>query len=150
MIDIPAGVRIRSTLRPGAVFYFVEESHAGDTPHFFVVVNRDPQNDPILLLVNPTSKVDRAKRRRGSFPPKTLVEVAPSKYPHFSLPSLFDCNSITRKTVDDVIQKLEDEKLKQCPNMRSCVLHRLQAGVLASPTVERNLKTMLRGNETDR
>ncbi|MEW6488967.1 MAG: hypothetical protein AB1578_13755 [Thermodesulfobacteriota bacterium] len=63
MIFIPPEIRVGATLRPGSVFYFAEESHTGDTPHFFVVLNHSPRTDEVLLLVHSSSQLEKVRWR---------------------------------------------------------------------------------------
>ena len=64
MIEIPPEVQVKSTIKPGTVYYFTEESFKSEEPHYFIVINHDPVNDEVVLMVCASSKVEKVIRRR--------------------------------------------------------------------------------------
>lgn len=144
MVDIPPEIQIKSTLQPGSVFYFEEETLTSPEPHFFVVLNNDPQTDLLLLLVFSSSQTPKVKARNvHNNPNQTLVEVSPAEYTAFSKDSIFDCNTVRIKSVNELVQKLKDGKLKLKPAISSTILAKLRAGVKASPAVPDAQKRIL-------
>lgn len=143
MIEIPANVRIAATLRAGSVFYFREDTHDSPDSHYFVVLNRDPVNDTVLVLVNATSNVIAARRRAGQYP-DTLVELGPADYADFTKPSAFDGGSVTVRTIAELVSKLDSGELTLRPvYMSERLVEQLRNAVLASPTVDRKLKQLI-------
>ncbi len=142
-MEIPEEVRVASSVRPGSVYLFAEETHTGDDPHFFVVLNHSPLKDEELILVNATSKIEKVRRRTAKFP-GTLVEVTREEYSIFSVPiSAFDGNEITKKTLAEIIKKLKERKLIQKMEMPIPIVERLRQAVIKSPQVEQRYKNLL-------
>lgn len=143
MIDIPANVRIRATVRPGAVFYYDEDTYVGDDSHYFVVLNVDPTATDDLVLVGATSQVTNAKRRTQRYP-GTLVVLTPADYPDFTEPqSAFNGNEARVVTVGTLVAKLDEGALRLHSYMGMHLVERLRSAVLASPVVERTVKKMI-------
>lgn len=144
MVNIPSDIRIRVALEPGSVFYFEEETLTSPEPHYFVVLNNDPQTDLLLLLVFSSSQITKVKARNvHNNPDQTLVEVSPAEYSAFSKDSIFDCNTVMVKSVNDLVQKLDAGKLKLKPNVSSEILGKLRIAVKASPAVPEAQKRIL-------
>jgi len=144
MVDVPPEVKIKAVLKPGAVFYFEEESLKSDEPHYFVVLNQNPSVDVILLMVVSSSQIPKVYlRNQNNNPSETLIEVSPTEYPDFTKNSIFDCNKVFLKTVDELIDKVKTNKLKLKSNISSELLDRLRNAVLASPSVPPSQKRIL-------
>ena len=145
MLDIPPEVQIRATIRPGSVYYFPEESFQSPEPHYFIVLNTDPQLDSVILLVCASSQIDKVRRRyKRICPIETLIEVTPVQYPGFTVNSIIDCNYVLEKSIDQLVEKLEQEKLKLKEEMNISLVGQLREGVISSPIVERRIKALLR------
>ena len=81
-------VVLRLTLRSGTVYYFEHRGLTSAEPHFFIVLNADPQSDKVLILAVGSSQIDTVRRRRAGLPPESLVVVDQSDYPAFSKPTV--------------------------------------------------------------
>lgn len=76
MIDIPAEVRIawlKATIRPGSVYKFPEEKFSSTDPHFFIVLNHTPLNDPFIALAVASSRIEKVRRSNSHLPAETMV-----------------------------------------------------------------------------
>lgn len=91
-MDIPARVRILATIKTGSVYYFEEERLASNEPHYFVVLNRSPRTEELLILVCASSQVEKRQQiiQKLGFPQETLVFVSPVDYPLFTKDSIID------------------------------------------------------------
>ena len=145
MIDVPPEVAIRSTIKPGSVYYFSEDSLHSSEPHYFIVINKDPFGERVVLLVCASSRIDKVKQRRRTYPVDTLVEITSLQYKDFKVNSIVDCNYLLEKTIDQLIDKLTHKKLWLKTEMDFALVKRLREGVLASPLIERRIKALLRG-----
>ena len=143
MIDITPEARLKSTVRPGTVYLYQEESFSSDASHFFIVLNDYRATDQVLLLVYPSSQVEKVRRRRRDFPPETLVEIKQDEYLNFTVDSIVDCNTVIRKNIEELIQKLSQGKLKIKANMPVEILGKLTNAVHLSPMVSEEDKEML-------
>lgn len=143
MIDIPANVRIRATIRPGAVFYYDEDTYVGDGSHYFVVLNVDPTATDDIVLLGATSQITSAKRRTQQYP-GTLVILTPADYPDFTEPeSAFNGNEARVVTVGTLVSKLDRGALRLHSNMDVDLVTLLRAAVLVSPVIERTVKKLI-------
>ena len=93
MVNIPPEIQIKSTIQPGSVYYFVEDTFDVNYPHFFVVINNNPLDDTIIFLVCSSSKIEKVKARRKNLP-QTIVEISAAEYCGFSKDSIIDCNRV--------------------------------------------------------
>lgn len=142
MIDISPEVQILATIKPGSVYYFVEEAFPSDEPHYFIVLNNPQDVDDIALLVSSSSKVRKVKRRRRKLP-KTIVEVTETEYPDFTKNSVIDCNVVIKKKVRTLIRKLKNQELEPKTEMAPEVLDQLKDATIQSPLVETETKKLL-------
>lgn len=76
-------------------------------------------------------------------PSATLVEISPRQYSGFGTNSIIDCNYVLEKTVEQLVEKLSQGKLKMKAEMDVTLAMRLGDGVIKSPLVERRIKKML-------
>ena len=144
MVEIPNRIQIQATIRRGSVYYFEEDSFDSNEPHYFVVLNNNPNSDRILLLACASSQIQKSKNRRKKLPQETLVEVSPSAYRYFKFNTIFDCNSITERSIQDLVDKLANGRLRICTEeMSNDIVDMLTAGALLSPLVKRGNKKIL-------
>ncbi len=146
MIDIPANAYIWTTIKRGSVYYFKDEGFSSSDPHYFVVLNKNPKNNNILILVCATSQIEKRKAiaQKLKFPEETLVEVSPLDFVFFKKNSLFDCNSVIEKSIESIIEKLSNNELQICPqDMPDDIVDTLVKGVLASNQVVEGNKKIL-------
>lgn len=145
MFFISADLRIRATIKEGAIYYFIEESFTrSNDPHYFVILNKKPLEDEALILVNATTKIEERKQMQKNMPPETLIEVSPTECCELTRDSIFDCNSVTEKSLDSLIAKLEENKLGICREiMPTEILEKLRNGVIKSPVVNRSHKKLI-------
>ena len=144
MIEIPYEIRIKSTLKSGSVYYFVEESFTSDEPHYFIVISEHSDRDAVVLLVCSSSQIEKVKNRRRYLPTKTLVEIDPSQYSAFTKNSIIDCNQVFEKSIDEIVQKLEQGLLKMKAEMDISLVEKLRNAVLESPLIEQRIKKLVK------
>lgn len=146
MIDIPANIRILATIKRGSVYYFNEENFISTEPHFFVVLNKNPKNNNILILACATSQTERRKEiaQKLKFPKETLVEVSPSEFSFFNKNTLFDCNCVIEKSTQSLIDKLCNNCLEICnKDMPDYIVKDIIKGVLLSSQVPEGSKKIM-------
>ena len=146
-MNIPADVQIKATIKPGSVFYFVEEALSSDDPHYFIVLNHHPLTDDILVLVCSSSQISKVKARvkRRNFPQSTVVELLKSEYPDFTKDSIVDCNEVFPRTIAQLVEKLRHGELRLKTIMESGLVDKLRQAVLDSPKVKNDqIKNCLR------
>lgn len=143
-MEIPPEIQIKSTLKPGSVYYFVDESLKSSEPHYFIVLNYTPLEDHFLLLVCSSHQISKVKWRNINNPPSTLVEISPSEYDDFTKQSIIDCNSVFARSIQQLRKKLESGQLKLKSVMPTHLLEKLRKGALDSPKVAESLKRIIR------
>jgi hypothetical protein len=145
-MNIPAKVRILAGIQTGSVYYFEEERLSSTEPHYFVVLNKNPRTEELLVLVCASSQIKKRKQiaRKLGFSPKTLVVISPSEYPPFTKDTVIDCNGVFEKTAQSLIDKLEQGKLKVCTEfMSESIVQGLVQGIIASTQISEKVKKML-------
>ncbi|MDD2708949.1 MAG: hypothetical protein PHV34_13265 [Verrucomicrobiae bacterium] len=137
---------LRLTLRPGTVYYFVHRGLYSPEPHYFIVANKTPQSDALLLLAVASSQVEKIRARRRAMPENTLVPVDPAEYAPFSKQTLIDCNQVFEISMAELVTKFAMKELGHHPDLPSEIVLRIQAGILASPRVDAVHKKMIDRN----
>ena len=74
---------IRASIKSGSVYYFRAEEFSSLERHYFVVVNRDPQTDEVIVLACASSQIENTKRLRRNCPEDTLVMITPEQHTIF-------------------------------------------------------------------
>lgn len=143
LVDVPPEVQIKGVIQSGSVYYFAEETLSSLEPHYFIVVNINPYNDTIMLLVCSSSRIDKVKNRWKACPDETLIEITTDQYREFKTQSIINCNTVFEKTKEQLIQKLSEGKLKLKLEMDESIVCKLRNGILRSPVVERRIKALL-------
>ena len=108
-----------------------------------MVINKDPPKGPFLLLVCSTSQIEKAIERRRNIA-NTLVKIGQTEYSTFTTESIVDCNKVFKKTIEEIIDRLQSNKLKLKPEMPIEIVNKLRRAVIASPVVENLIKKMLK------
>jgi len=134
------------TLRGGSVYHLQHRGLTSADPHYFIVLNLAPRADSLLVLVVTSSQVANVRRLSGALPPETLVEISPADYrdPHFTLPSIVDCNHWFRVTKQELLQKFQTGLAWEKAPLPPPILAKLRQGALASPVIEEEVKDLLR------
>lgn len=128
-MDIPPEIQIKSTINFGSVYYFTEESLHSDEPHYFIVLNVNPQKDVVVFLACASSQIDKVVKRRRTCPNTTLVKITPSQYPDFKVNSIIDCNNVFERTIDQLVDKLVKKQLHLKKEMKPELVTKLTQGV---------------------
>lgn len=135
---------LRLTLRRGTVYYFQHRGLYSESPHYFIVVNTDPQRDTVLLLAVASSQVDKIRERRRNLPPETLIEVAPGEYEGFTKSTLIDCNQVFELDRAELVSRYQSKSIRSHPDLPVDILNRVREGILASPRVDEAYKERIR------
>ena len=125
MVDIPPEIQIKTTIQPGSVFYFPEETFTSDDPHYFIVINKNPLTDDVLLLVCSSSKIDSVKSRTRHWP-GTSILIRQPEYVGFTVDSIVDCNRVFSRKIDHLVQKLSEGRLEVKPRMDIAIVEKLR------------------------
>lgn len=144
-MDIPPEVKLKGSIQPGSVYYFPEEKFSSSNSHYFVVLNIDPLSDEVLLLVCASSQVEKVKEYCASLQlsKKTLVIVSPEEYECFTKKTIFNCNDLKIKTIQQLVDKLKRGKLVLKAEMDETLVKKLRKAALRSPIITNKHKKML-------
>jgi len=132
--DLPFPLNL--TLRSGTVYYFEHRGLQTAVPHYFIVINAEPQSDRVLIMTVGSSQVDKTKLRRRNMPDETLVVVDPSEYPDFSRETIIDCNQVFELSREELVQKYQARELRAHHDFPVDVLDKIWQGVRISPRVD--------------
>lgn len=139
---LPPRLDVRSTIQPGSVYYFRDRDLTSTDPHYFIVVNKNPRTDQILLLVCSSSQLEKVRNRRA-LRPATVVEISPRQYPDFTCDSIVDCNTVFERSIPELQQKHDAGRLRVQTVIAPDILEKLRDAVLESNQVEEEVKDML-------
>jgi hypothetical protein len=141
--EIPPDVILKSTIRPGSVYYFPHETFSSDAPHYFIVINKEPFTAPTILMVCSSTRFFKVQTRNANVPAQTLVRITPAQYPDFPYPSIIDCNRVYKESIEGLIQRLSNRTLQLKAEMNMTLVEQLRQGVLSSPQIAGNIKKLL-------
>lgn len=141
LIKVPPEIQIKSTIKPGSVYYFPEDALTSEEPHYFIVINQKADDD-VILLVCASSQIEGVKRRRRHLP-GTVVVIKQNQYSGFSHDSIVDCNTVFLRRIDHLVSKLEQGKLKVKPDMDIMIVEKLRKAMMRSPMVEADKKRLV-------
>ncbi|WP_435894820.1 hypothetical protein [Oceaniferula spumae] len=132
-------------IRQGAVFYMVDRRLSSTEPHYFIVLNRDPYGDKLLLLAVASSQVEkvRARRKRKSLPPETVVEISPSDYQDFKVDSCVNCNTVFTKSLVELADQWKRKEIRGQADLGDTILQQLITGIMASPMIPEEEKKLV-------
>ena len=147
-MHIPPKVRIPLCIEQGSVFNFhIEFRGSGrqSKNRYFVVLNRNPKTDTVLILLTSTTQIDKKKEfiKRAGISEKTIVSVTPKEYTVFTLESVFNCNEVIEVSMQDLVRKIEDNGSMNYPKMPEEILNKLLSGVSESLRVTEATKKFL-------
>lgn len=142
-MDIPPEVEIQSSIRQGSVYYFHHESLSSPTPHYFIVINQEPVQDTIILLVCASSQVHKRLMWYSACPEETLVLVKPEEYPEFNVLTVIDCNNVFEITFEQLIKKRQQGLLQLKSPLDTKIVATIKRGVVASPLIEQRIKALI-------
>ncbi len=147
-MEIPPKVRIPLCIEQGSVFNFhITFDGVGrqSKNRYFVVVNRNPKTDTVLIMVTSTTQITKRKEfvKRMGISEKTIVSVSPKEYPTFTIESAFNCNDIHEVSMQDLIRKIDDNGSMNYPKIPDSILAKLIIGTNESPNVAPAIKKLL-------
>ncbi|MFA6602135.1 MAG: hypothetical protein WCT02_04775 [Candidatus Paceibacterota bacterium] len=145
-MDISARIRILAGITRGSVYYFEDGDLSSTEPHYFIVLNKNPKTEEVVILACASSQVEKRKQvaQRLGFSAETLVIVLPDEYKEFTKETVIDCNRVFEKSAETLIEKLNQGKLRVCTEqMPEKVVKKMIVGILASNQVSKNIQSML-------
>ena len=139
--DLPFPLNL--TLRSGTVYYFEHRGLSTGVPHYFIVINADPQSDKVLIMTVGSSQISNVRRRRSNMPPETLVTVDPAEYSDFTKPTIVDCNQVFELSREELVQKYKTKALRAHQDFPVEVMDKIWQGVRTSPRVDESHKQLI-------
>jgi hypothetical protein len=112
---------------------------------YFVVLNRCPKTDTVLVLVTSTTKVGKKLEfvRRAGITKDTIVIVSPDDYLPFKDECAFNCNDVHEVCLSDLVRKIEKDGSDGYPKMPAGIINKLIKGVRVSPLVDQEIKNFV-------
>ena len=142
-MDIPPEVAIKSSIKPGSVYYFPHEKLSSKEPHFFIVINIDPTEDKVIFLVCSSSKIDKVKQRNRCNPPQTLITISKEEYEDFTCDSIINCNNVYPESIEGLVDRLSKKTLKLKAEIDNKLVKKIREATWASPQVALDIKMKL-------
>ena len=147
-MEIPVNIRIPLCIEQGAVFNFhmeVSGTNRQSKNRYFVVLNRDPKTDSVLILVTSTTQITKRKEfvQRAGISEQTIVVVSPNEYSVFTNESAFNCNDVIEVSTEDLVRKIEENGSMNYPKISDSILAKLIIGINESPRIAPAIKKLL-------
>jgi hypothetical protein len=136
-MEIPWGDLLKKSARAGSVYYFSASTFQSSSPHFFIVLNHDPLNEPFIATVVASSQIDKVRRRSSHLPPGTLVIIRRTEYCDFTEDrSIIDGNYVHRWSIAELAAKANRQELTIKTDMNMALIKKIRDAVKLSPLVE--------------
>lgn len=144
-MQLPSDVIIKGSIKQGVIYYFLEDSFESNESHYFVVLNRNPSQDDFIYLVNATSQIEKAflRIKLQKLPVETLVTIDPTDCPIFTKKSVFDCNTRTKKHIQELIQLVDEKILILKGEMPPAHFAKIVEAIKKSPVIENRIKRIV-------
>jgi hypothetical protein len=142
-VNVPYEIRL--SLRQGTVYYMAERGLSSIEPHYFVVLNQNPLESKLLLLLVATSQVEKAKGRilRKNLPSESLVVIDDAEYDDFSKESCIDCNKLFNKSLEELCEQWREKEVRAHKDLPRELVEKLIEGVKASPLIVEEDKALI-------
>lgn len=132
---------------PGGAFrYDFQFTDEGQKFRFFFVLNRNPQEDDILVLVTATTKITKARKRVRR---RNLVAISPGDYDSLSTDSVVDCSSPLIYPKQKIVEAIKKKQVIFLPPLPTGVLQNLRTALLSATTVSPEIKRLVAGDEKE-
>jgi hypothetical protein len=147
-MDIPTKVRVPLSIEQGSVFNFridFNEPGRKSGNRYFVVINRNPKTDKTLVMITPTTQIEKRIEfvRKTKISEKTIVVISPKEYCAFKTESAFNCNDVFEVNMEDLIRKIEDGGSMNYPKISDPIIKKIIAGINESPIVTEEIKKLI-------
>ena len=144
-MELPSSVLLGQTLKPGTIYLMDDNIFNNGLPHYVVVINKDILKDSSLFLIPGTSKIDKRKLyvNKMGLSLKTLVITNPTECKFLSCPTVFDCNGLLERTIDEIEDKSNNGQIRAIYNINEDLLKKIRDGVVASRLIPNRIKKCL-------
>ncbi len=144
-VKIPKQIAITVSLEQGTVYLFSEESFDTTTPHFFIILNKNPVEDPFLIMTCATSQVEKRYEwvKKNGLDLETIVPIDESSYKFLNRETVVDCNQLLQRTKEVLMDKYDSGNLKLKGKVTQKDLNRIINGVRKSKLVSKSHKNLL-------
>ncbi len=133
-------------LKPWMVFCFKDVEVSELVPHYFVIINNDIKNSPVLVLPVATSQIDKRIRRYElcNLNKECLIIIEPENSNNIlSKRTAFDCNEVKNKDILDLYSLLVKWKASYEWTFSNDIVEKLRKWVILSHQVEKWIKELL-------
>jgi len=137
MAALPSAI---TWLSPGDVIFLSSRTLTDERKHWFVVVNKTPLSDSIVLAAVCTSNIERIRRFSH---PETIVEITPEEYSEFDKLTSVDCNDPKLMPLEELVERHKTGEVKICKRIPAEILEKIIKSIKASPRVEERKKDLI-------
>lgn len=147
-MEIPPKIRIPLCVEQGSVFnFFIDfnDPKRRSKNRYFVVLNRNPKTDTVLIMVTSTTQIQKKIDfvRRAGMSEKTIIKIKAGEYSVFPSDSAFNCNEVLEVKIEDLIRKMEGGGSMNYPKLPDHILKRIITGVKESPSISPAIKNLI-------
>lgn len=127
---------LKAILKQGGAFKASHEFRdEGQKERYFFVANRSPASDELIVLLTPTTQIDKRRRHHRERADLVLVAVGPSDYVDIARPSVIDCESPIRWPRATFEAQALAGKYKPLPALPTAIFVRILAAISESRTL---------------
>lgn len=134
-------------LKAWMVFKFKDVEVSNNIPHYFVIINKDILNSPVLVLPVSTSQIEKRITwyERCKLDKKCLVIINPEETNNILYKrSAFDCNQVKNKSILDLYKLYERGKANYEWILSLEIIKKLREWVLLSNQVDNWIKELIK------
>ena len=143
MSDEKLPAQLTLGLRSGSVFYLVARELSSLEPHYFVVINRSPLSQKLVLLAVCSSQIEKVLKRRQSMP-ETVAIIEEGEYQDLPKRTAIDGNQVFSRSLPELADLVRRKEIRYHRELPPILLDRLRTAVLASRLIEEEAKALIR------
>jgi hypothetical protein len=112
---------------------------------YWFILNLAPRDDDVLVLVTPTTSIQRRRDARGSRLANALVDLTPQDHPGLACDCIVDCNSLVPWTKAELRSHIDANAVTPMDPLSREVLARLRHAVSFASVPSTRLKSLVLG-----
>ena len=131
-------------LRQGAVFRMWHEyKNEGQKYRYFIILNRDPQSDKMIVITTTTTQLEKLERKHRDQANPPLVYIHPSEYQDVKEFCVVDCQALKSYKKDELLADMEKREGKFLNLLPETILHKIIKIIDRDTTLPPSIKTLI-------
>jgi hypothetical protein len=123
-----------------------EFRNEGEKKRFFFVLNKNPEQDDVILLVTASTKIKELKLKYKDRP-DVLVEISPSEYQPLEQPSIVNCEAARAYLKSHIQQFIDNGEIDPLQPLPPKIVEKLHNAIAKCKVIPPEDKRLVLGEE---